>query len=89
MDMLHLPRQKRRVTSLFFSGLMRKKTEEINQQPPLYRTWIGPVPELNVLNPAHLEVRFLFHIKRLAKRTEFSTTRGMLFVSYQETGKKN
>jgi hypothetical protein len=25
----------------------------------------------------------------LAKRTEFSTTRGMLFVSYQETGKKN
>jgi len=36
--------------------LMRKKTEEINQNPPLYRTWIGNIPEVNLLNPAHLEV---------------------------------
>jgi len=61
MDILHLQRQKGQVTSrTFFSDLMRKKTEEINQNPPLYRTWIGHIPEVNTLNPAHLEVSFLF-----------------------------
>jgi len=36
--------------------LMRKKTEEINQYTPLYRTWMGHVPEVTTLNPAHLEI---------------------------------
>ena len=48
---------------------MRKKTEEINEQPSLYRTWVGHMPEVNVLNPTHIEVRCLFPVKTLAERT--------------------
>jgi hypothetical protein len=54
---------------IFFSGLLSKKTEEINQYTPLYRTWVGHLPELTALNPAHLEVCFLFPINRQAERT--------------------
>jgi len=64
--------------TLFFSVLMRKKMEEINEFSPLYRTWIGHIPEVTVLNPAHLEVCFLFPINSLAERTESSMYRGML-----------
>jgi hypothetical protein len=69
-----LVRKKEKCRESFVSDIFRKANEEAAKYRPLYRTWLGDAPEVNVLKPEHIEV--LYCPPRLSAEaisTSFST----------------
>jgi hypothetical protein len=43
---------------VFVSDMIRLLNEETDKYQPLYRSWFGHMPEVNVMKPEHVEVMF-------------------------------
>jgi hypothetical protein len=47
------------------SDMLRIRLDETLKYQPLYRTWIGHVPEVNLIKPKHIEVLSDHDVKTL------------------------
>jgi hypothetical protein len=50
---------------MVLSDMLRIRLDETLKYQPLYRTWIGHVPEVNLIKPEHIEVLSDHDVKTL------------------------
>jgi hypothetical protein len=72
------PQKREKYREFLISDIFRRANEEAAKYRPLYRTWLGDAPEVNVLKPEHIEV--LYCPPRLPAKTvstSFSTLKSL------------